>query len=106
MTFHLTPYELEVWNRARGQWVVENGDYTVTVGGSSIGGPSTQIFNSPPHCTPAQTARSCWPPGDATLHGSQIRVTGGDGPRALIGYWDDAAEYPQWMARVPCRRRV
>lgn len=42
LTFHLTPYELEIWN-AEGKWVVENGDYTLTAGGSSTASLSTHF---------------------------------------------------------------
>jgi len=46
VTFHLTPYELEVWNMA-GKWAVEDGDYTVTAGGSSTADLSTTFSLRP-----------------------------------------------------------
>jgi len=98
VTFHLTPYEVEIWNR-EGKWAVENGDYTVSIGGSSAAGQSTQFSFRPPVAAAADSSISLMPE-DAVLKGSQIRVTEEMG-HSLIGYWDYATEHPSWAVRVP-----
>lgn len=97
-TFHLTPAELRVWN-AQKQWTVEDGDYTVTVGGSSVGGLSA-VFSLRPPVRPGPGGVFLLTPSDATLHGSGIRMAEEEG-RDLIGYWDSPAEYPSWLVSFP-----
>ena len=100
VTFHLTPYELEVWNTQK-QWAVEEGGDTVTVGGSSVGGLSTQ-FSLKPIVRPGPDGVIRLAPTDAALHGTQIRVAEELG-HDLIGYWDNPAESASWTIRVPAR---
>ena len=100
VTFHLTPYELEIWNIQR-KWVVENGDYTVTVGGSSVDGPATQ-FSLKPAVPPSPDGSFRLTPEVATLHGTEIRVTEEHG-QVFVGYWDKALEYPSWTIHVPAK---
>jgi len=100
VTFHLTPYELEIWNIQR-KWVVENGDYTVTVGGSSVDGPATQ-FSLKPAVPPSPDGSFRLTPETATLHGTEIRVTEEHG-QVFIGYWDKALEYPSWTIHIPAK---
>jgi beta-glucosidase len=98
VTFHLTPYELEVWN-TQGKWVVENGVYTVAVGGSSEGGLTTQ-FSLSPALTAGKSGAFDLTPETAALHGTEIRVAEEQG-QVFIGYWDKAAEDAYWTVRVP-----
>lgn len=100
VTFHLTPYELEVWN-AQGRWAVENGGYTVNVGGSSEGGLTTQ-FSLAPSIRPGLAGAFQLEPETATLHGSEIRVAEEHG-QVFVGYWDKAAEDVSWTLRVPAK---
>ncbi len=74
MTFRLTPYELEIWN-AQKQWAVEDGDYTMTVGGSSASGLSAGFsLRSPLH--PGPDGSFSLTPATVTLHGSRNSHTG------------------------------
>ena len=100
VVFHLTPYELEIWNIQK-KWVVENGNYTVTVGGSSVDGPSTQ-FSLKPDVTPDPNGSFHLSPEAATLHGTEIRVAE-EHSQVFVGYWDKALEYPSWTIHVPAK---
>lgn len=98
VTFRLTPFELGVWN-AQKHWVVEDGDDTVTVGGSSAGG-LTAGFSFRPPVRPGRDGVIALFPADASLHGTGIRLVEEQG-HDLIGYWDSPTEYPSWLVQFP-----
>jgi beta-glucosidase len=100
VTFHLTPYELEIWN-AQKKWVVENGDYTVTVGDSSAEGVST-TFALKPAVTRGPDGAFLLTPEAATLHGTEMRVAEEHG-QVFVGYWDKPVEYPAWTIHAPAK---
>ncbi|BDI30159.1 beta-glucosidase [Capsulimonas corticalis] len=98
VTFHLTDYELEVWNM-QGKWAVEPGDYTVTVGGSSRGGETTQFSLRTP-ISPGQGGILTLAPRQSTMFGPNIRLTEEVG-REFVGYWDNPTAGVSWVIRIP-----
>jgi beta-glucosidase len=98
VTFDLSPYELEIWN-AQNRWAVENGDYTVMVGGSS-NDVITTSFSLKRIVRPVPSGSILLEPSDALLRGGKIRIANEIG-HDLIGYWDFPQEYAFWNASVP-----
>ncbi|MCW3062355.1 MAG: Beta-glucosidase [Capsulimonas sp.] len=98
VTFHLTSYELEVWNMQR-KWSVESGDYSVTVGGSSKEGGVTQFSLRAP-VAPGQGGVITLSPRQSTLSGPSIRLAEEVG-REFIGYWDNPVAGASWIVHIP-----